>query len=53
VFVIENGKVSERIVRTGSQVDNVVEIVEGVKEGDMVAISNLGNLQQGREVSIR
>jgi RND family efflux transporter MFP subunit len=53
VFVIENGKVSERIVRTGSQVDNVVEVVEGVKEGDMVAVSNLGNLQQGREVSIR
>ena len=53
LFVIENGKVSERIVRSGSQIDGVVEIVEGVNEGDRVAVSNLGNLQQGREVSVR
>ena len=53
VFVIEGGKVSERIVRSGTQTDTFVEIVEGVKEGDLVAISNLGNLQQGREVTTR
>ena len=53
VFVIENGKVAERIVRSGTQTDTFVEIVEGVAEGDLVATSNLGNLQQGREVTTR
>jgi len=50
LFVIESGKVSERIVRTGSRGADYVEILEGVKEGDVVATSNLGSLQQGREV---
>jgi RND family efflux transporter MFP subunit len=53
VFVIDGGKVSERIVRTGSRGIDYVEIVEGVKEGDVIATSNLGSLQQGREVSTR
>jgi RND family efflux transporter MFP subunit len=53
LFVIEGGKVVERIVRSGVRMGNEVEIVEGVKEGDLVATSNLGNLQQGREVSVR
>lgn len=51
LFVIESGKVSERIVRTGARGSDYVEIVEGVKEGDVIATSNLGNLQQGREVA--
>ena len=53
IFVVENGKVAERIVRSGVRLENEVEIVEGVKEGEVVATSNLGNLQQGREVSVR
>jgi len=53
VFVIENGKVAERIVRTGEQLGDHVEIVEGLKEGELIAKSNLGNMQQGREVSVR
>jgi multidrug efflux pump subunit AcrA (membrane-fusion protein) len=53
LFVIEQGKVAERIVRTGSRGTDYVEVVEGVKEGDVVATSNLGSLQQGREVSTR
>jgi len=53
LFVIENGKVAERLVRSGSRVDGQVEILEGIKEGELVATSNLGNLQQGREGSVR
>jgi len=53
VFVIENGKVAERIVRSGTRLDGQVEIIEGVKEGELVAVSNIENLQQGREVSVR
>jgi membrane fusion protein (multidrug efflux system) len=39
-FVIENGKVSERIVRTGAPTGTLLEVVDGLKEGDVVAISN-------------
>ena len=53
VFVVENGKIAERVVRSGSRLNSKVEIVEGVKEGELVAKSNLANLQQGREVSVR
>jgi RND family efflux transporter MFP subunit len=53
VFVIDGGKVVERIVRTGTQTSSSVEIVDGLKEGDVVATSNLGSLQQGREVTTR
>ena len=35
VFVIENGKVAERIVRTGEQLGDHVEILEGLKEGEV------------------
>jgi multidrug efflux pump subunit AcrA (membrane-fusion protein) len=53
LFVIENGKVAERIVRSGTRLDGQIEIIEGVKEGELVAASNIENLQQGREVSVR
>jgi RND family efflux transporter MFP subunit len=53
IFVVENGKAADRIVRSGARLGPAVEILEGLKEGDLVAKSNLGNLQQGREVSVR
>ncbi len=53
VYVIEGGKVSERIVRSGSRLGDEVEVLEGLKEGELVAKSNIENLQQGREVSIQ
>lgn len=53
VFLIQEGKVTERIVRSGTRGDGFVEILEGVQEGDLLATSNLGSLQQGREVNVR
>ncbi len=51
VFAIENGRVSERIVKTGGEDGDLIEIVEGVKEGETVATSNLDKLQTGALVS--
>ena len=51
VFVIENGKTSERIVRTGVNDGEMIEIVEGVMAGEIVATSNLTRLQQGAAVT--
>jgi RND family efflux transporter MFP subunit len=51
VFVVENGHTSERIVRTGENDGELIEIVEGVKSGETVATSNLDKLQTGTVVS--
>lgn len=51
VFVIENGRASERIVKTGVSDGDMIEIVEGVKGGDNVATSNLDKLQEGSAVN--
>jgi len=47
VFVIENGKAVERIVKTGATDGDLIEIAEGVKDGEIVASSNLDKLQTG------
>ncbi len=51
VFAIENGKAVERIVKTGVTEGDLIEIVEGVNSGEMVATSNLDKLQTGAVVS--
>jgi RND family efflux transporter MFP subunit len=51
IFVIENGRVSERIVKLGAADGDLIEIVEGVKSGEVVATSNLDKLQEGSAVS--
>lgn len=47
VFVIENGKAVERIVKTGVSDGDLIEVLEGVKEGETVATSNLDKLETG------
>ncbi|HJZ70058.1 MAG TPA: efflux RND transporter periplasmic adaptor subunit [Blastocatellia bacterium] len=51
VFVIENGRASERIVKTGATDGDLIEVVDGVKSGETIAISNLDKLQEGSLVN--
>ena len=51
VFVVENGRVTERIVKTGATDGDLIEITEGVKAGENVATNNLDKLQTGSIVS--
>jgi RND family efflux transporter MFP subunit len=51
VFVIENGKVVERIVKTGAIDGDLIEIAEGLKNGEIVATSNLDKLLTGVTVN--
>ncbi|MCC7341816.1 MAG: hypothetical protein IT170_12090, partial [Bryobacterales bacterium] len=46
VFLLEEGKSVERLVRTGRREDGRVEIVEGLKAGDRVVVKP-GNLVGG------
>ena len=50
IFVIDNGRASERIVKLGAVDGDLIEIVEGVKSGEVVATSNLDKLQEGSAV---
>ncbi len=51
VYVVKDGVVREVLVQTGLLEDNLIQIKNGVAEGDIVATSNLDELYDG--VSIR
>jgi len=53
VFIIENAEAKERTVKTGTTDGDMIEILEGVSEGEAVATSNLDRLQQGTVVRQR
>jgi RND family efflux transporter MFP subunit len=52
VFVVAGGKVEERTVRPGARQGGAVEIVEGVKPGETVAVSNLSQLFNGAPITV-
>jgi RND family efflux transporter MFP subunit len=52
VFVVADGKAAERVVKAGARQGAWVEIVEGVKVGDQVAVSNLPQLFDGAPVTV-
>jgi RND family efflux transporter MFP subunit len=51
VFVVENGKAVERIVKTGVIDGDLIEIAGGLKDGEIVATSNLDKLLTGAVVN--
>ncbi len=53
VFVIENGKAVEKIVKTGVTDGDLIEIKEGVTSGATLATSNLDRLQTGSAVNTK
>lgn len=53
VYLIADGKASERVVKTGEKLENMVEIAEGVKEGEVVATSSLSKLSTGVKVEVK
>jgi RND family efflux transporter MFP subunit len=53
VYAIVEGKAEERRVKTGVRRDGRVEILEGVKVGETVATSSLGQLATGTAVTVQ
>lgn len=47
VFVIKDGAVRERLVQTGLLENDLIQIKQGINEGEVVAVSNLGELFDG------
>lgn len=53
VYVIENGKAIQRVVGTGVKQDGYIEITDGVRAGESVAVDGAGYLTDKAEVAIR
>ena len=52
VFVVSNGEAVERLVKTGVTQDGMVEIIDGIKPGELVATSSLDQLFNGARVRV-
>ncbi len=50
VFVVEDGKLAKRVVKTGVMSETDVEIVKGLAAGETVAVASGGNLKDGMAV---
>ncbi|MCX6937401.1 MAG: efflux RND transporter periplasmic adaptor subunit [Verrucomicrobia bacterium] len=53
VFVVENGVVRRQPVEIGFRSLTAIEIIKGVKEGDVVALTGLDGLRDGQRVQVR
>ena len=51
VFVVKEGKASEKRIRTGRHTDAGVEVLEGINTGDSVVI-NPGNMKDGDTLAV-
>lgn len=52
VYVLHGNKVERRLVRVGQASGDVVEILEGINEGDSVVVAGAEQLHDGAEVRI-
>ena len=52
VFVYVDGKVETRIVETGIRTEEKVQIMSGLKPGDIIITTGLLQVRQGMEVKL-
>jgi RND family efflux transporter MFP subunit len=52
VFVVENNKAHERIVKVGQRYGELIEIIDGIGAGEMVVIRGQHNLFEGVKVNV-
>jgi multidrug efflux pump subunit AcrA (membrane-fusion protein) len=52
VFVVKDGKASERLVKTGDILDSSIVVTEGLQAGDQVVTSGASFLHDGAPVEV-
>lgn len=52
VYVYKEGKVSYNKVKLGRRLNNSYELISGVEDGDMVVVSGINRLNNGKEVEV-
>jgi membrane fusion protein (multidrug efflux system) len=53
LYVIEEGKAKERIVRLGNKYGDDIEIIEGIKQGEKVVTAGQQGLSEGSKVTVQ
>lgn len=54
VFVIKQDNTAEyRLIKTGEQIDNAIQILEGVKAGERVVVKGQLDVEPGKKVTIK
>lgn len=52
VFVLEGDRARERLIKTGARVNTDVEVLEGLRPGERLILSNLDRLGEGTRVRV-
>ena len=52
VFVVEEGRANQRIIEKGIRQDNVIQVLDGLQEGDMVVKAGVEGVSDGEEVRV-
>ena len=53
IFAVANGKVQDRTVKLGDRYDEFYEVLDGVRERETIALTNLEKLSGGTAVEVR
>lgn len=51
VFVLAEGKAARRVVRTGTRTERAVQILDGLRPGELIAVSGLQQLRHGMPIA--
>lgn len=51
VYIVEEDKAKERLVKLGNKYGDEIEVIEGIKEGDKVVIAGQQGLSEGAKVN--
>ncbi|WP_158799955.1 efflux RND transporter periplasmic adaptor subunit [Pedobacter sp. L105] len=52
VYVVENGKVHQKPIKTGIEMNDFIQVIGGLKAGEVVVTSGQINLKEGAQVSV-
>lgn len=53
VYAVERGVIREKVVKLGDRYGDAIEITEGLKPGDQIALTELARLREGTAVSVQ
>lgn len=52
VYVVENNVVHQRPIKTGMEMNNMIQVISGLKKGEVVVTSGQINLKEGTAISV-